>query len=471
MIRFAANCAAACLPWTGALLATVLLPLVSTAQDGTRISPPGDEWIQRYGFVAALGEGTAVVTSDVGAHVYRREGASWVSEAELPLGIVVAVDGNLIAGRGRVRDAVDLFRFDGDDWQLESRLGPRETDFGTEVAVNGDVIVVGNPFDDTAGSRAGSAVVFRHIDGVWTEEARLVAADATANARLGATVALDSGGEVAVVGSHEIQAAYVFRRTNGQWIEEEKLLPPSDSFPDFFAREVAVSGDVVTISGRMEPPDARGVVYVYRFRDSGWTLAQTLVDSLGFSGDEFGVSVAIERSVLVVGNPNRLRYYYDTGGVHLFEYDGARWVEDLRLYESHEEEIVLFGWSVGIRDREVIVSALGASAAYSYDVSRFVGESSRELDAVELLGNYPNPFHEQTVIRLALTDPADVAVRLYDVRGRQIRDVLSTRLSAGEHAIPVYVNDGAMPSLSSGLYFYRVTSGAYSETGSFVVVR
>jgi hypothetical protein len=82
-----------------------------------------------------------------------------------------------------------------------------------------------------------------------------------------------------------------------------------------------------------------------------------------------------------------------------------------------------------------------------------------------LSGNYPNPFSEQSVIRYAIRQSSHVRVELFDVQGRKVRVLEEGMQRAGEHTVRV---DGL--TLSSGVYFYRITAGDYTEVGKSVVV-
>lgn len=88
------------------------------------------------------------------------------------------------------------------------------------------------------------------------------------------------------------------------------------------------------------------------------------------------------------------------------------------------------------------------------------------LREVDLYQNYPNPFNPSTTFRFYLPKTADVIVHVLNIRGQVVAEVLKERLSAGEHS-KVFDASG----LSSGIYFYRLSAGQFSETRKMVVVR
>ena len=87
-------------------------------------------------------------------------------------------------------------------------------------------------------------------------------------------------------------------------------------------------------------------------------------------------------------------------------------------------------------------------------------------DETELRGNYPNPFSQQTTVELALSEQADVKVRVYNVLGQEVATVADGEMDAGMHKLGW---DGS--SLSSGVYFVRMEAGSKTDVHKVTVVR
>jgi hypothetical protein len=79
--------------------------------------------------------------------------------------------------------------------------------------------------------------------------------------------------------------------------------------------------------------------------------------------------------------------------------------------------------------------------------------------AFSLAQNYPNPFNPGTVISYALAEAGMTTLRVYDVLGREVVTLVQERQPAGRYTVRF---DGS--GLSSGLYFFRLTSGERIET-------
>jgi hypothetical protein len=80
--------------------------------------------------------------------------------------------------------------------------------------------------------------------------------------------------------------------------------------------------------------------------------------------------------------------------------------------------------------------------------------------------NFPNPFNPSTVINYSVPNLSMVTIKVYDVLGREITTLVNEEKSAGNYI--VQFNAG---NLSSGIYFYRMKSGSFSQTKKFLLLK
>lgn len=80
--------------------------------------------------------------------------------------------------------------------------------------------------------------------------------------------------------------------------------------------------------------------------------------------------------------------------------------------------------------------------------------------------NHPNPFNASTLISYSLPQASDVKIAIYDLLGRRIETLLQSRQPAGYHQVKW--DAGAN---SSGLYFYRIQAGEYSEARKMLLLK
>jgi hypothetical protein len=86
--------------------------------------------------------------------------------------------------------------------------------------------------------------------------------------------------------------------------------------------------------------------------------------------------------------------------------------------------------------------------------------------AFSLSQNYPNPFNPSTVIRYALPSDAMVTLEVFNILGQRVALTVNEEQKAGNHEV-IFQNS----TLGSGLYFYRLTAGKFTETRKMIIVR
>lgn len=84
----------------------------------------------------------------------------------------------------------------------------------------------------------------------------------------------------------------------------------------------------------------------------------------------------------------------------------------------------------------------------------------------KMYNNYPNPFNPVTNIKFDLPKSADVRIIVYDITGKELTVLVNERLQAGSYQAKW--DAGMNPS---GVYFYRLTAGNYSETKRMLLIK
>lgn len=83
-----------------------------------------------------------------------------------------------------------------------------------------------------------------------------------------------------------------------------------------------------------------------------------------------------------------------------------------------------------------------------------------------LLQNYPNPFNPQTNIKFQIKQPGFTTLKVYNVLGNEVASLINDNLSAGSYEINFNASQ-----LSSGVYFYTLTSGNSKQTNKMILLR
>ena len=294
----------------------------------------------------------------------------------------VAIDGDtaLVGAYGTTVDgheqqgAAYVFTKADGVWNLSATLtasdGTAFDIFGERVALSGNVAAIGAYQADDA---KGAVYVFTGSGSHWTQKARLVADDGAANDCLGWSLAVTgqhvlAGAPFVVTGNAETGAIYSFAPSGGTWAQTQKLVPDDSNSGDEFGSTVAADGTtaVVAADGALVGANyGQGAAYVYSLSRDTWTQQAKLIADDGVTDDNFGRSVAVSGSTVLVGAP------YVTidgngfeGAVYVF--GGSDWQQQQKLVASDGAADGFFGWSVAVSGSDAIVGEPFANVDANY---------------------------------------------------------------------------------------------------------
>lgn len=91
--------------------------------------------------------------------------------------------------------------------------------------------------------------------------------------------------------------------------------------------------------------------------------------------------------------------------------------------------------------------------------------------AFRLLQNYPNPFNPSTTIVYEIPGLSDVAVRIFDLKGSLIRELVNERQDAGQHRVVWDGTDGSRAHVASGVYLSVVRSGGQVLSNRLILIK
>jgi hypothetical protein len=80
--------------------------------------------------------------------------------------------------------------------------------------------------------------------------------------------------------------------------------------------------------------------------------------------------------------------------------------------------------------------------------------------------NYPNPFNPTTTISYFISKPATTSLKVYDILGKEVKTLVNEYQTIGSYKIELDAS-----SLSSGVYFYKLQSGSFSNTRKMILLR
>lgn len=251
-------------------------------------------------------------------------------------GTAVAIDANTLAvgapGDNDNRGSVFVFVRDGgtwvQQWELYAWDGLAGDGFGMAVAVQGDRIAIGAPFDGGAGVGSpyarGAVYTFTRSNGLWSPESKLVSATAQNGDLFGRSVVLSA--TRLVVGAPGAATAlgrvFWFERPGGSWAPAGNSGPVSPIAKQRFGWNLELNGSDVWIGApfaALAPNASCGAIV--RLRDTVGTLSPAEVPTLRMPvpGDMTGWRLAAAGPYLFAATPGRNISIEQQGAVAWFD--------------------------------------------------------------------------------------------------------------------------------------------------------
>lgn len=92
-------------------------------------------------------------------------------------------------------------------------------------------------------------------------------------------------------------------------------------------------------------------------------------------------------------------------------------------------------------------------------------------EITELCGNYPNPFNPSTDIQFNLSEPQNVVIEIYNIKGEMVKRLVDKQMEAASHSVTWDGKDSFGEDVSSGIYFYKMQAGTYGVTKKMILVK
>ncbi|HEX3074095.1 MAG TPA: T9SS type A sorting domain-containing protein [Ignavibacteriales bacterium] len=185
-------------------------------------------------------------------------------------------------------------------------------------------------------------------------------------------------------------------------------------------------------------------------------------------------------------NYSRETYTYDDDGNALIElYEIGENFTSWAEYEKHIFEYDTNGnavhaesysWMNGawIEANGYLGNTFGSYNAQSVDaVYRFIKKPVVGVDeenlyptVFSLAQNYPNPFNPETKISFSLPQSGKATLKIYDMLGREVAELINGEMEKGSHSVNFNGRN-----LSSGVYIYRLQSGAFAESKKMALIK
>ncbi len=246
---------------------------------------------------------------------------------------------------------------------------PGNDDFGKSVSMSGDTVVIGAYGEN---SDAGGAYIFQKPitgwSGTLTENASLSVIGLQSKDEFGWEV--DISGDTVVIGSPQVDdsgngKSYIFVKPGGGWsgtLFPDATLTASDGITgDQFGYDVAIDNNTVIVSAASDSSVDENTTYLFEKPASGWTdmteTAQLQKDPSSAVGGKFGYSNSIDDNAVLIGAPT----YASKGIAYLFRKPDSGWESQ----SIHYPNLILEPDDLGTNDLFGVVTLSGGIALVS----------------------------------------------------------------------------------------------------------
>ena len=135
-------------------------------------------------------------------------------------------------------------------------------------------------------------------------------------------------------------------------------------------------------------------------------------------------------------------------------------------YLSSSSKLEFYKTDCELRDtKDSIVNVQYSDGLVTSEINS-VNVNGRNIDLFSLKQNYPNPFNPSTKIGFSLKKASNVKLVIFNLIGERIATIIDKEMGAGEHE--ALFNS---KNINSGIYFYKLEAGNYSETKKMILIK
>ncbi|NLT51936.1 MAG: T9SS type A sorting domain-containing protein [Ignavibacteria bacterium] len=127
---------------------------------------------------------------------------------------------------------------------------------------------------------------------------------------------------------------------------------------------------------------------------------------------------------------------------------------------SFTDNLTLTSYSYSFRLKQIDIDG---KFTYSKEITV---EAASQPTEFALKQNYPNPFNPTTKIEFSIPAENNVEIKVYNILGMEVATLLNEHKQAGTHNVEFNAN-----ALSSGIYFYKISSGNFSAIKKMTLLR
>ena len=122
-------------------------------------------------------------------------------------------------------------------------------------------------------------------------------------------------------------------------------------------------------------------------------------------------------------------------------------------------------WEKKINNKSALVES------YCVDFLNPVNNNDIYAASYNLTQNYPNPFNPSTNIKYQISKNSFVTLKVYDILGKEVATLVNENLQAGTYETQFSINSITNNRTPSGIYFYKLSAGYFSEIKKMILIK
>jgi M6 family metalloprotease-like protein len=296
----------------------------------------------------------------------------------------------------------------------------------------------------------------------------------------------DSGSGDAIAGPNDFIAVVVSENGGVSWSNANVIARWDNQSSERVLNDVARDGETIVLSledytgsikigfyGKSVLDGSNTLFYVDNFTIRS-AVSIPRVRDLSATVDGDVVTLTWLEPLEATGNVENISYRISRGSTFLIE------TEELTYIDSEVPNGTHTYFVIRKVDGELSLPATVSA------VVNVVSDSDETIPSIgfALQGNYPNPFNPETVIwftvgseqRIANSEQLiachqKVSIDIYNIRGQKVRTLANDYFASGSHSVVWDGRDESGREVSSGLYFYRMTSGDFVQTRKMILMK
>ena len=292
------------------------------------------------------------------------------------------------------------------------------------------------------------------------------------------SIALDDSGNVYVTGTSSgsgTSSDYATIKYNSsgaqQWVA--RYNGPGNS--DDYASSMAVDGSGnVYVTGSSYRSGTADDYATIKYSSSGVQQWVARYDGPGNFNDDLATSIAVDvtGNVYVTGNSSvNGTTANDYATIKYNSYGDSVWIK--RYNGPGNTGDKAYSIAVDVLGNVYVTGSSTGSGTYTdyatikYSQSTGIRQISSNIpEEFSLSQNYPNPFNPVTNLEFGISDLGFVSLKVYDILGKEIITLVNEKLSPGNYKVEF---DGR--GFTSGVYFYRLNIGEFTDTKRMILIK